>query len=156
VDEYEHRLSLGEKWCHGCREWHERSYFGKDSTRYDGLAALCTQSRSQNRRRRYKPKPRPLPGRSFVPARDGDRTQARGRINYFVELGLIPRPNDIPCHDCGHIWKEGERRHEYDHYLGYAAEYHEHVQVVCTLCHAAREKKLRQKERQRNKLGQFI
>ena len=24
-----------------------------------------------------------------------------------------PHPNTIPCEDCGHVWFEGERRHQY-------------------------------------------
>jgi len=49
------------------------------------------------------------------------------------------------CAQCGrlcgwcHAYATGERRHEYDHYLGYAPEHHEHVQAVCTTCHGARE-----------------
>jgi hypothetical protein len=46
----------------------------------------------------------------------------------------------LPCTDCGHEWQPGERRHEYDHHLGYAPEHHEHVQVVCTVCHHERER----------------
>jgi hypothetical protein len=40
-----------------------------------------------------------------------------------------------------HIHGPGKRRHEYDHYLGYAAEHHEHVQAVCSKCHHEREEK---------------
>ncbi len=28
------------------------------------------------------------------------------------EIGR-PHPNTLPCADCGHIWFEGERRHDY-------------------------------------------
>ncbi len=45
-----------------------------------------------------------------------------------------------PCADCGHVWAEGERRHEYDHHNGYAAEHQLDVEAVCTVCHHAREK----------------
>jgi hypothetical protein len=47
----------------------------------------------------------------------------------------------LTCIDCGHIWNPGERRHEYDHYLGYDAEHHEHVEPVCSRCHCNREMK---------------
>ena len=33
----------------------------------------------------------------------------------------------------------GDRRHEYDHHLGYASEHHEHVEPVCSACHHERE-----------------
>lgn len=57
------------------------------------------------------------PGSSPKLPIDGDKKQARRRINVEVRTGRRPHPNTIPCVDCGHIWKMGERRHEYDHYL---------------------------------------
>lgn len=71
--------------------------------------------------------------------RDGDKVQARQRINVEVRTGRRPHPNTLSCFDCGHVWQLGDRRHEYDHYLGYAAEHHLEVQPVCTTCHAARD-----------------
>ena len=82
----------------------------------------------------------PLTGRSGPapdPPRDGDQKQARRRINVEVRTGRRPHPNTFPCALCGHVWTLGERRHEYDHYLGYAAEYHYTVRPVCTKCHAS-------------------
>ncbi len=133
---YKGRVSRGEKWCTLCKKWHRRSMFAKDSTRYDGLVSSCRKSKSADYKRRYVPsdRPPPTPGRSFVPARDGDKLQARRRVNFFVESGLIPHPNDVPCEHCGHTY-DGKRRHEYHHHLGYDAEHHEDVIVVCTLCH---------------------
>ena len=81
------------------------------------------------------------PGPSPHPPRDGDKVQARQRINVGVRMGRRPHPNSIPCADCGHVWEEGERRHEYDHHLGYAAENHSEVESVCTTCHARRDSK---------------
>lgn len=71
--------------------------------------------------------------------RDGDAPQARASVALAVRNGRLPPPNSLPCADCGHIWHPGERRHEYDHHLGYAAEHHLHVQAVCTLCHHRRD-----------------
>ena len=79
------------------------------------------------------------PGPAPSQPRDGDKKQARQRINVEVREGRRPHPNAMPCHDCGHVWSDGERRHEYDHFLGYAAEHHYDVQAVCTKCHAARD-----------------
>lgn len=137
-DEYRRRVAAGEKWCTLDRAWHPKAEFGRDGSRPDGLAASCRQSRRDDGRRRYVPSPAPEPGRSYVAARDGDREQARGRVNYLVRMGLLPDPNTLSCVDCGHVWNEGERRHEYDHNLGYEAEHHEHVEPVCTTCHARR------------------
>jgi hypothetical protein len=52
---------------------------------------------------------------------------------------MRPNPNDIPCVDCGHIGSD--RRHEYDHHLGYAADHHGDVEAVCSRCHHARERR---------------
>lgn len=50
-----------------------------------------------------------------------------------------PNPNSLPCVDCGHLGDD--RRHEYDHHLGYEAEHHYDVQPVCSKCHAKRDGK---------------
>jgi hypothetical protein len=78
------------------------------------------------------------------PPRDGDKKQARQRINVLVRTGRLPHPNTIPCKDCGHVWIAGERRHEYDHHLGYGADHHYDVEAVCTNCHAQRDGKVNQ------------
>ncbi len=70
---------------------------------------------------------------------DGNKKQARQRINVEVRTGYRPHPNKLPCTDCGHIYKDGEPRHEYDHYKGYLAENHLDVEPVCTFCHAKRD-----------------
>lgn len=86
--------------------------------------------------------PNPLTGRSGPapePPRDDDKVQARQRVNVEVREGRRPHPNTLPCADCGHVWAPGERRHEYDHHLGYAPENHLNVISVCTTCHARRD-----------------
>ena len=50
-----------------------------------------------------------------------------------MRVGLLPDPNAVPCTDCEHLGPE--RRHEYDHHLGYAPEHHEDVEPVCAPCH---------------------
>lgn len=79
------------------------------------------------------------PGPAPIPRRDGDKVQARQRINALVRSGQIPKPNALPCTDCGHVWKLGERRHEYDHHKGYGAEHHLDVEAVCKACHVKRD-----------------
>lgn len=130
------------KWCTGCKAMHHLSEFGADRSRTDGLDASCRAAR----RRRYHatyvsrgPRVNPVtgrPGPAPAPPRDGDREQARQRINVEVRTGRRPRPADLPCVDCGHIGPD--RRHEYDHHLGYAAEHHDDVEAVCSTCHHAR------------------
>lgn len=78
------------------------------------------------------------PGPAPKPPRDGDHLQARQRVNVEVRTGRRPHPNTLPCVACGHRWSPGERRHEYDHFKGYAAEFHLVVEPVCTKCHRQR------------------
>jgi hypothetical protein len=137
--EYRTHTDAGRKWCTGCKVWHPREDFAIDRTRGDGLTAVCRNRRNTDLRNRYTPKPRPEVGRRFADARDQDKKQARRRINYLIDAGVLPDPNDVRCTDCAHEWAEGERRHEYDHYLGYAAQHHEDVEAVCSRCHHARE-----------------
>jgi hypothetical protein len=83
--------------------------------------------------------PRRRMGPAPAPRRDGDKYQARRAVRLDVESGRRPHANDLPCTDCGHIWRPGQRRHEYDHHLGYGADHHFDVQAVCSLCHHARD-----------------
>ncbi len=79
------------------------------------------------------------PGPTPKTGRDGDKLQARARVNALVKQGILLHPNKLPCTDCGHRWKkEGDRRHEYDHHKGYAAKHHLTVEPVCRPCHCRR------------------
>ncbi len=125
------------KWCRGCQDHVHRSLFGIDRSRHDGLNAVCRRCKNSDGRGRYIPRPRPHGGRRFVFARDGDKKQARRRVNYLVEAGLIPSAASLPCNDCGDV--SGDSRHEYDHHKGYASQHHESVEAVCAGCHHRRE-----------------
>ena len=140
LEEYCGKLAAGQKWCSKCKRWQLIEDFAIDRSRGDGLVPSCRDSTNRAAREFYQPRPRPLTGRSFVPARDGDVKQARRRVNYFVEAGLLPTPNSLPCVDCGHIWEADGVRHEYDHHLGYEATHHEDVEVVCANCHHNRSR----------------
>jgi hypothetical protein len=143
-DEYIARRDAGLKHCFRCSDWHPEAEFGEDASRSDGLAASCSRGRNTAKLNAYLSRvlpliPPPPRGRRYVEAREDDRAQARRRVNHLVDVGLLPRPNDLACTDCGHLYKPGERRHEYDHHLGYEPEHHEDVQPVCTTCHHDRE-----------------
>jgi hypothetical protein len=141
VDEFQNNLSAGLKWCFGCKTWHEKNNFGSDRSRDDGLAASCKKYRRLIFSKTYSKKlfKTTTRGLRFVPVRDGDKKQARRRVNHLVEAGMLSNPNEIPCTDCGHL-NTNDVRHEYDHYLGYKAEYQETVEAVCTQCHHKRER----------------
>ena len=154
VAEYIHRRDeLGLKWCTICKDWHPKDEFGVDSSRGDGRTVNCRKGANTRSRASYQPMPRPFKGRKFVPARDGDKKQARSRVNYFISVGLLPPPNSLPCTDCGHVYERGGKRHEYDHHLGYDAIHHESVEVVCSACHHQRERQREHDDANQDKLG---
>ena len=139
-DEYMSYISSGLKWCRACRLWISVDIFNLDRTRGDGRSSVCNNCRRNIYRRTHTPKARQSQlGTTRVKPRDGDKKQARRRINHQIKIGLRPHSNELPCVDCGHVWNQGERRHEYDHYCGYEAKSHDKVEVVCTKCHRARE-----------------
>ena len=41
IIEWHRRQNSGEKWCTGCKTWHDRSAFRIDQSRFDGLSAVC-------------------------------------------------------------------------------------------------------------------
>ena len=136
---------ISEKACSRCGERKPVTGFARDRSRPDGYTYWCTSCRNARNREKYERKSFPGPfGPPPDAPRDGDVRQARKRVNQLVLSGRIPAPNTIPCADCGHVWRPGERRHEYDHHLGYAAEHHQSVESVCTTCHHERERQRRE------------
>jgi hypothetical protein len=150
--DYTAHLDAGERWCRGCAEWHPAGAFAGDRSRVDGVTSACREWRNKWARQHYTLKgPPDRYGPPPAAQRDDDRRQARGRVNNLVDHGKLPDPNTLPCTDCGHIWRPGERRHEYDHYHGYGNGHHEDVQAVCTRCHAKRTWTLREGEARRHR-----
>lgn len=148
------------KWCTSCKTHHHRREFGKDKSRGDGLAARCLASRRSGNPKGWHSKPcinsiTGKPGPAPSHPRDGDKTQARQRINVEVRTGYRPHPNKLPCADCGHIWKLGERRHEYDHHMGYSPENHYEAEAVCTTCHRKRSVKRGELIQKRDSYGMY-
>lgn len=153
-EEYFSRCNSGEKHCTKCKTWHPRDAFGEDRTRGDGLSASCLASRRVVERRDMRGIARRVGW--IKAAREGDRLQARTRVNYLVTKGRIPDPNALPCTDCGHTTETGpSRRHEYDHHKGYSAEHQLDVEVVCTRCHHARSRCRGEITHARNERGIF-
>ena len=143
ITEYRRKRARGQKHCYLCRRWLPASDFGRDKDRYDGLTAACRACRSQRARATHRqPKPRrAVLGDRLVRPRDDDKVQARARVNSMVSAGLLPHPSTLPCAVCFHYGDD--RRHEYDHYLGYEADHHEAVEAVCVKCHRRRDAKRR-------------
>src|ERR1019366_2209045 len=110
VTEYETRTAAGEKWCTACKQWCRRDAFTADRSRGDGLKAKCQGCvKAAAINTIIKPLVlRPISrGRRYVDAREGNHKQARRRVNHLVDVGLLPRPNELPCTDCGHEWTPG-------------------------------------------------
>jgi hypothetical protein len=152
VEAYAQRVAGGEKWCTGCKAWHPAAVFVVDRSRWDGRATKCRDHTRRQPRQFALRFPR---RRWLAPTRDGDKRQARSRVNFLVTAGRLPDPNTVACTDCGHAWRKGERRHEYDHYLGYGAAHQLDVQAVCTTCHARRSEQRGESKHARGARGRF-
>lgn len=152
-DEYNRRREAGEKWCFRCTAWHLAAAFGKDASRDDGLSASCLASRRVVVRKDMRGIARRVGWLKRF--RDGDKLQARARVNYLIAKGRIPEPNSVPCKDCGHAWSEGSRRHEYDHHMGYASAHQLDVEAVCSTCHRRRTAERGELVQQRDVRGRF-
>lgn len=100
---------------------------------------LCKPCKNSRVRSQYVKRGRQGRHGWLVPTRDGDKKQARRRVNYLVEQGLIPNPNDLPCIDCADEVFVQPRQHEYDHARGYNGVNQLYVEPVCVPCHHNRE-----------------
>jgi len=140
LDEYIAKVAAGLKYCWPCNSWHDKSVFNIDRSRGDGLAAICKAQQSKRSKAAYIPAHPSLKlPRFLTETRDGDKKQARRRINYLVEQGVIPHPDEVPCSDCADgVWANSYR-HEYDHARGYDGDNQLYVEPVCSRCHRIRE-----------------
>ncbi len=125
--------------CSRCERSVPREAFFKDRSRRDGISYVCRDCKNAVSRDRYIKKAPPGRRGFMVSTRDGDKKQARRRINYLVEQGLIPHPDDLPCFDCADGVFGGNYRHEYDHAHGYDGDNQLDVEPVCSKCHHNRE-----------------
>ena len=144
VEEYIQFVESGLKNCFRCKQWLSKDMFQTDKSRFDGKNASCTQCRNAYCRSKHKSIPKELRkpmGLPPSPCRDGDKIQARAKINRLIQSEKLANPNSLPCVDCNHLGSD--KRHEYDHYKGYAGINHLEVECVCTSCHAKREKQRR-------------
>jgi hypothetical protein len=132
--------ALEQKACNVCSTMKPIASFGVDRSRPDGRTYVCRECKSRIAKAKYIPHPAPSRrGIFLVPTRDGDKKQARHRVNHLVDIGQIPDPNDLPCLDCADEQGFASARHEYDHAKGYDGENQLYVEAVCTTCHHNRE-----------------
>lgn len=154
AEDYRLRTSSGEKHCRICRKWKPRADFNADISRYDRLQSFCRDCKHAGDKARYIPAElrgrKPL-GPKPTEGRDGDKIQARLRVNQAVKRGRMPNPNDVACHLCSHTGSD--RRHEYHHHKGYGSQNQLEVQSLCTTCHRMVDPTWAR--RKRNKKGQF-
>lgn len=64
---YNEQLSKGMKWCSGCKQWVDRSYFIKDCTRVDGLSTKCKNCTHVKIRVDRHTLPSPFKGKKHTP-----------------------------------------------------------------------------------------
>ena len=136
LDEYQRRTDAGLKRCTFCEEWKPLDKFAADASRWDGKTAGCVECRNGRAKEIYDPVSVlfALPaGPRRVARRNGDKSQAKARINSDVEHGLRPNANDLFCSKCGH--KGPDRRHEYHHIMGCEEMHHYDVLPLCSKCH---------------------
>lgn len=148
VQEYQQNINSGLKWCWRCRNFKRLDLFNRNWGSVDSRTNCCRSCQQAKDRARYKPVPpeeRKPRGFAAHPPRDGDKQQARNRVNREIRKGNLPHAQTVPCTDCGHIGHN--RLHEYDHYLGYAAINHLVVECVCVPCHNRREQQRRKQEK---------
>jgi hypothetical protein len=132
------KRTAGFKWCWKCAAWRGHACFGSDPSRGDGLTVYCLSHRRVTIRKPWRPRPNPLtgrPGPAPHPFRDGDKVQARARVHLEVHNGRMPSADNVPCTQCGHIWKTADPHHHYHHHRGYDTEHHLDVIVLCASCH---------------------
>lgn len=134
LEEYKDKIKSGYLWCTGCKCWHYKNEFNNDKSRSSGKAQSCRDYLKFEYKKKYVPKPRvSKKGCRFVNPRDGDKKQARRRVNHLVEIGILPHPNILKCSNCNNEKKS--KRNEYHHHNGYGAEHQEDVIVLCSACH---------------------
>ena len=54
VEERRELQAAGQKWCAGCKNWHDRDEFGPNVSSPDGLAHQCAEWRRRYNRARYR------------------------------------------------------------------------------------------------------
>jgi hypothetical protein len=127
VKEYLDLLANGYKKCTFCKKWKSLDNFANDKSRSDGKASRCNGCAKGLWRKKT------MFSNKREERRDGDKRQAKARINHDVGLGIRPNPNNLYCSFCGHKGKD--KRHEYHHIMGYSAEHHYDVLPLCSGCH---------------------
>lgn len=147
VQEYLDSVANGLKKCTTCKRWLSVENFSKDKSRSDGNASRCKECS----RAMWRIKDMNTPHKR-AERRDGDKKQARARINQDVAMALRPSPNVLHCVFCGH--KGPDKRHEYHHPCGYSPDHHYDVLPVCSECHG--KDSFSRKEKIRDKNGRFI
>jgi len=93
AEQYLQNVKSGLKRCFSCRDWLPSDGFSRDRTTHDGKDNRCKSCRRVVDRQRYERilselrKPRGFPPK---PGRDGDKNQARARVNYAVTRNKLP------------------------------------------------------------------
>lgn len=146
LEECRRRVMAGERWCRFHGRWEPLSSFNRtEANSPDGFQYVCRAGQRERARRRRAGRDRlraegalaRLPGRRKKPARDGDKRQAANRISALIDAGVLAPASTRKCSRCGHVHGTDGRRHFWVHTRGFAAEHHDFVEVLCSLCRGA-------------------
>lgn len=120
LEAYLKHVQAGLKWCYKCKKWKQKPCFHQDKNRGDGLAAACSGCRSR--------------GGILVSFSGSPNIKARAveAIRSGIRAGQIPRPESLPCADCG------SDAALYHHHHGYSQPHWFDVVALCNPCHGHR------------------
>lgn len=125
LEQYESRVRNGDRWCCGCKAWHDASKFTTDLSRGDGLSMTCRDWRNKNIAKTKEPI---------------DKRRARRVVQMRVRRGKLLHPSLVPCASCGRMPAESGLRHEYHHHNGYDKDHQADVVAMCSRCHSKEPK----------------
>lgn len=146
------------KRCSKCKEIKPISEFHKNKVRKDGLQGYCkpckkiyemtyqkTEKGKAAQKRHRKSDKRKASQKRYNQSEKGKANlrakqerfnarhpnfiKAKHAVNNAIQVGKLPRPDNLRCHYCDHPAKH------YHHYKGYAPEHWLDVVPVCVPCH---------------------
>lgn len=119
LQDYQHKISQGFKWCSLGKHWNPVYKFQLDKSRGDGFKAHCKECS-------YRPKI--VEAVHLKPPSIKLQLAASSAVKYAVQKGILPKVTTLMC-GCGNPARQ------YHHYLGYEVEHRLAVKALCISCH---------------------
>lgn len=106
VDELDKKYASGQHYCNVCKIWVDKSKFGVDKSRHDGMAKKCNDCRTKIAKSKYVPKPTPARhGPVPIPVPTPVRVPIEKEESPKPKLGSILPAPCISCVDQEVSWK---------------------------------------------------